>query len=122
MKKVDFYSELKNQFQTCNLPEEKVNVNWKTVKVLDMDLRNIARTKSKGNRILVLIGKDKKTKKTVVLKQELCGYNSAPQVVIREALNKLTTFGYKIQEAKTMLRFYIDLHNPDGFLIPSENI
>lgn len=122
MKKSDFYSELKNQFQTCSLPEDKIQVDWKSVKVLDMDLRNINKAKSKGNRILVLIGKDKKTKKTVVLKQELCGYNSAPQVVIREALNKLTAFGYKIQEAKTMLRFYIDLHNPDGFLIPSENI
>ncbi len=111
----EFYAQLKKQFQTRDLPTEKVQVDWDTIQVLDVDLRAIKNPELVNpdeKRLVVLIGKDKATKETVVIKQELCGFDCEPRKVIRQALGKLMELGYKMEKAKTMIRFYLDFHNP----------
>lgn len=113
VEKHSFYAELKKQFQTCKLPKNKIQVDWQNIEVLDVDLRQIKNPlKSKSKRLIVLLGKDVNTLKQVVLKQELCSFDSEPRKVIRECLGKLMELGYSMEKAKTFIRFYLDLHNP----------
>ena len=111
----NFFNKLKKEFQKSNLPTEKVQLDLSTARVLDMDLREIKKPyliNVNEKRCVVLIGEDINTKEIVIDKLELCGFDTDPRKVIREALGRLMELGLDMEKAKTMIRFFVDFHNP----------
>ena len=113
MKKVnEFTKELKSKYQTCELPINKVEIDWHTVEMIDVDLRNILNKKNNGKRYIVFKAIDLKTKKTVVFSKPLCNYNAKPTTAINKSINFLIDIGYRLNKSKTLLCTLLDLHNP----------
>ena len=113
MSKAKFIQELKAKYQTCSLPTSKVEIDWHTVEMIDVDLRNILDKKNSGKRYIVFKAMDAKTKKTVVFAKPLCDYNARPTTAINKSINLLLKIGYRLHKSKTLLCALLDLHNPN---------